>query len=168
MNVPYLLKILKTNKLSELVANIDLAPIDLNLAIWDAERAEQVEVNADKDSIKSLVEPEITFDSDLASKLLRVMQQYERQEINVTRGRLNSMMKDPGTNIGYPYHEYLMALHYLIDSGQIEEEVVAVPKSGERPYHKFVFLQFPDNPNEEWNSGEVNKWIANFNKKAVK
>lgn len=167
MNIPYLLKILDTNKLSELVANMDLPPLDINLAIWDAERAGQVEVDQKKDRVRALKEPEITFDSDLASKLLRVLQQYERQEINITRGRLNSMIKDPVTGLGYPYHEYLMALHYLIDSEQIEQQEVAVPKSGKRPYHKFVFLCFPDNNNEEWNAREVNKWIANFGKKKV-
>lgn len=165
MNIPYLLKILNTNKLEELVANIDLPPLDLNLAIWDAERAEQIEINEKKGTVKVLVEPEISFDSDLASKLLRVMQQYERKELNITRGRMNAMIKDPTTGLGYPYHDYLMSLHYLIDSGQIEEDVVSVPKSGKRPYHKFVFLQFPGNPNEDWNRNEVNKWIANFAKK---
>lgn len=166
MNIPYLLKILDTNKLSELVANIDLAPLDLFLVIGDAERDGQIEVNRDKDRIKALKEPEITFDSDLATKLLRVMQGYERENLNITRGRLNSMIKDPVTNLGYPYHEYLMALHYLINSKQISEEVVSVPEiKNQRPFHKFVFLQFPDNPNEDWNRGEVNKWIANFNKK---
>lgn len=165
INIPYLLKILNTNKLSELVANIDLSPLDIFLIISDAEKAGQVEVNRDKDRIKALVDPEITFDSDLASKLLRVMQQYESQELNITRGRLNSLIKDPATGLGYGYHEYLMALHYLIESGQITQEEVVVPKTGKRPYHKFVFLQFPDNPNEDWNRGEVNKWIANFEKK---
>lgn len=168
MNIPYLLKILNTNKLSELVANIDLPPLDLNLAIWDAERAGDIEIDQDKDRVKALKEPEISFDSDLASKLLRVMQQYQSKKVNITRGRLNGLIKDPTTRLGYPYHDYLMALHYLIDTGQIEEQVVSVPKLGERPYHKFVFLQFADNPNEEWNRTEVNKWIANFNKKAVK
>lgn len=164
MNIPYLLKILGTNKLTELVANIDLPPIDLNLAIWDAERSGQIEVNQKKDRVKALVEPEVSFDSDLASKLLRVMQKYESEEINVSRGYLNRLIKDPTTKIGYPYHEYLMALHYLIDSKQIEEEAISVPQLGKRPYHKFVFLQFADNPNEDWNRNEVNKWIANFTK----
>lgn len=168
MNIPYLLKILDTNKLSELVANIDLPPLDINLLIWDAVRDGQVEIDEKKDRITALTDPEITFDSDLASKLLRVMQHYQAKETNITRGRLNSSMKDPSTGKGYPYHEYLMALHYLIESGQVSQEIVSVPKLGERPYHKFVFLQFADNPNEEWNRREVNKWIANFNKKDVK
>lgn len=168
MNIPYLLKILNTNKISELVANIDLPPLDINLLIWDAVKAGQIEVDEKKDRIKALVDPEITFDSDLANKLLRVMQHYAAQETNITRGRLNSSIKDPATGKGYAYHEYLMALHYLIESGQIVQEDISVPKAGERPYHKFAFLSFPDNPNEEWNAREVNKWIANFNKKAVK
>lgn len=165
INIPYLLKILGTNKISELVANIDLPPLDFNLAISDAEKAGQVEIDLEKDKITALVEPEITFDSDLASKLLRTMQHYETKEINITRGRLNSLIKDPATHIGYGWHEYLTALQYLIDSGQIVEQEVSVPKLGGRPYHKFVFLCFPDNDNEEWNRREVNKWIANFAKK---
>jgi len=165
MNIPYLLKILDTEKLSELVANIDLPPLDINLALGDAETAGQIEVDRAKDKIKSLTEPEITFDSDLATKLLRTMQQYEKQEVNMTRGRLNTLIKDPVSGLGYGYHEYLMALHYLIDTDQIKEEVMSVPKSGDRPYHKFVFLCFPDNPNEDWNKREINKWIANFNSK---
>lgn len=165
-NIPYLLRILDTNKLSELVANIDLPPLDTNLLIWDAEKDGQIEINEPKDRVKSLVQHEVTFDSDLASKLLRVMQKYESEEVNVSRGFLNRLIKDPETGLGYPYHEYLMALHYLIDSEQIQQEVVEVPEvKGKRPYHKFVFLQFPDNPNEDWNRNEVNKWIANWAKK---
>lgn len=168
MNIPYLLKILDTNKISELVANIDLPPIDINLAIWDAVKAGQIELNEKKDRVKVLTEPEITFDSDLASKLLRVIQHYASKEINVTRGTLNGVIKDQNTGKGYAWHEYLMALQYLIESDQVIEEQVSVPKTKDRPYHKFVFLCLPDNPNEDWNREEVNKWIANFNKKAVK
>lgn len=165
MNILYLLKILGTNKISELVENIDTPPLDYNLAIADAEAAGHIEVDREKDTIKALVEPELTFDSDLANKLLRTMQHYEARELNMTRGRLNNLIKDPVTQMGYGYHDYLCALQYLIDSKQIEEAVVSVPKFGKRPYHKFVFLQFPDNDNEEWNTREVNKWIANFAKK---
>lgn len=168
MNIPYLLKILKTNKIQELVANIDLPPIDINLAIWDSIKAGQIEVDEKKGTITALTDPEVTFDSDLASKLLRVIQHYASQEINVTRGTLNGVIKDPQTDRGYPWHEYLMALNYLIDSGQILEEEVSVPKTKNRPYHKFIFLCLPDNDNEEWNAREVNKWIANFENTKVK
>lgn len=164
MNIPYLLKILDTNKLSVLVENIDLPPLDMNLMIRDAEKAGEIEVDMKKDKVTALKNPEITFDSDLANKLLRTMQHYEAEEINMTRGRLNSLIKDPVTGTGYGWHVYLCTLQSLIDSGQIVEEIVSVPKVGKRPYHKFVFLCFPDNENEEWNAREVNKWIANWNK----
>lgn len=164
MNIPYLLKILNTNKLSDLAANLDLPFLDIDLAIDDAIAAGEVEVNREKDRIKALKEPEITFNSDLADKLLRTMQHRAKKEVNITRGRLTFLVKNSASEFNYPYHEYLMALQYLVDSEQVEEEVVTVPKDGKRPYHKFVFLQFPDNPNENWNKNEVNKWIANFHK----
>lgn len=165
MNIPYLLKILDTEKLSVLVENLDMPPLDFNLAIWDAENAKQIEVDRDKDRVKLLVTPEKSFDSDLATKIVRLMQQHERKELNISRGWLNSLMKDPMTGLGYPWHDYLMTLQYLIDSDQIEQQIESVPKVGKRPYHKFVFLQFPDNNNEDWNRNEINKWIANWNKK---
>lgn len=164
MNIPYLLKILDTRKLSELVANIDLPPLDINLALDEAESMGEISIDRKKDKIKLLVEPEITFDSDLASKLLRTMQQYEKRELNITRGRLNSLIKDPASGRGYGYHKYLMALHYLIDSDQIEQKIETVPKEGQRPFHRFVFLQFKDNPNDDWNRGVINNWIATWNK----
>lgn len=168
MNILYLLKILNTNKISELVANIDAPFLDINLAIWDAAKAGDVEIDENKDRIVALKEPEITFNSDLATKLLRTMQHYNARETNITRGRLNTLVKNTATEFNYAWHEYIMALQYLIDSGQIEEQVISVPKSNKRPYHKFVFLCFADNPNEEWNSREVNNWIANWEKKKVK
>lgn len=165
MNIPYLLKILDTNKISILVENIDLPFLDIDLALDDAVMAGEIEVDREKDKVVALKNPEITFNSDLANKLLRTMQHREKKEVNITRGRLNHLVKNQGSQFNYPYHEYLMALHYLIDSGQIVQLEVSVPKLGDRPYHKFAFLCFPDNPNEDWNRNEVNKWIANFSKK---
>lgn len=168
MNILYLLKILDTTKISELVANIDAPFLDINLAIWDAIKNGDVEVDEEKDKITPLKFPKITFDKDIANKILRVMQHYAARETNITRGRLNTLAKNTGTEFNYRWHEYLMALEYLIYSGQIEEQVITVPKTKKRPYHKFVFLCFEGNPNEEWNSREVNKWIANFEKTKVK
>lgn len=162
VNILYLLRILKTNKISELVANIDAPPIDINLAIWDAVKNGQIELDEKKDKVRPLKPAEASFDSDLANKLLRVIQHYASKEINVTRGTLNGVIKDPSTGNGYPWHEYIMALQYLIDSKQVLEMEVSVPKTKGRPYHKFVFLCLPDNDNEEWNARETNKWLANF------
>lgn len=137
----------------------------MNLLIKDAEKAGEIEVNMKKDRVTALKKPEITFNADLANKLVRTMQHYWAEGINPTRGRLNSLIKDPVTGQGYPWHEYITTLQYLIDSEQIIEMIESVPKENKRPYHKFVFLCLADNPNEDWNRAEVNKWIANWNKK---
>jgi len=167
MSIPYLIKILGTKKLSDLVANIDLPFLDINLLIDDAIADGQIEVNKSKDTVQALVEPEITFDSDLANKLLRTMQHYWASEKNITRGRLTSLVKNAGSQFNYPYHEYLMALQYLVDSKQVEEqiEVIEKDKKTKRPRHVYVFYQSPDNPNEDWNKKIINNWVANWNKK---
>jgi hypothetical protein len=58
----------------------------------------------------------------------------------------------------------------LIDEGQVTEEIISVPKTGKRPFHKFVFIGLPENAeqNPEWNAKAVNKWIDDFAKNAVK
>lgn len=168
MNILYLLKILDTSKLSELVAVIDLPPLDMNLALWGAIDAGEIEIDEDKDRVKALKEAEAWHEPDLSNKLLRVIQHYAKNESNITVGRLNSYMKDPASGVGYKVHEYLMSMQYLIDNGQVTEDMISVPKTPKRPYHKFVFLCLPENPNAEWNAKAVNKWIANFESTKVK
>lgn len=168
MNILYLLKTLKTNKLSELVAVIDAPPIDVNLAIWEAMDRGEIELDEEKDRITALKDAELWHNPDLTNKLLRVIQHYTRQETNITRGRLNAYIKDPISENGYPMHEYFMSLQYLIDTDTVVEEIVSVPKTKKRPYHKFVFLCLPENDNEEWNAKAVSKWIDGFAKNKVK
>lgn len=171
INVLYLLKILETSKLSELVQAIELPPLDLNIALWEALDKGEIEINEKKDKIKALKEAEPWHDPVLASKLLRVVQQYAKNESNVTVGRMNSYIKDPGTGKGYSLHEYLMTMQFLIDQGQVEERVVSVPGvKDKRPPNKFVFLCLPEHgdKNEEWNAKAVNKWIATFESNKVK
>ena len=168
MNILYLLKVLGTSKLSELVAAIDAPPLDMNLAIWDAIDNGEIEADEQKDSVKALKPAELWHNPDLGSKLIRAIQHYAANGINITKGRLQSYIKEPITNQGYPQHEYLMTLQYLIDTGTIVEHVIAVPEiKKKRPFHRFVFLCLPENQtvNEEWNSKAVNKWIADWEKK---
>lgn len=165
MNILYLLETLKTEKLSDLTATMDMAPLDMNLAVWDALDNGDIEIDEEKDKVKALKKAEAWHDPDLATKLIRTIQHYAANETNITRGRLNSYMKDPVTSLGYPLHEYLMTLQYLIDKGQVVEEVISVPEvKDKRPYHKFVFLCLPENDNQEWNARAVNKWIDDFEK----
>ena len=168
MNIIYLLTILETNKISELVENIDLPPIDINLALWEAEKAKEVKIDAKKDKIETLKVAVPSCDEDLADKLFKVIRHYASEEKNITRGTMNGIVKTPD-NIGYGWHEYLMALQWLIDTKKVLEYEISVPEiKNQRPYHKFVFLCLPGNPNEEWNAREVNKWIANWETKKVK
>lgn len=168
MNILYLLKTLNTTKLSEVVQVIDLPPLDMNIALWNALDAGEIEIDEKKDRIKPLQEAEMWHDPVLATKLLRAIQQYAKNESNITAGRLNSYMKDPTSGKGYPAHEYLMTMQYLIDSGQVVEETISVPKTPKRPFHRFIFLGLPENDNQEWNARAVNKWIADFESHKVK
>lgn len=169
MNVLYLLKILDTSKLSELVAVIDLPPIDMNLALWDAIDNGDIEIDDKKDRVKALKKAKPWHNPELTSKLFRVIQHYAANESNITVGRLNSYMKDPLNNNGYPTHEYLMSMQSLIDAGSVVEEVLSIPAvKKKRPYHKFVFLCLPENDNQEWNARAVNKWLATFESNKVK
>ena len=168
INVLYLLKCLDTKKLSEVVANIDAPLLDINLALWDAEKAGEVEIDYEKDRIKALKEAEPSSNPELAKKIMRVVKHYVDREMNLTVGKLTTWVKNPGVEQNYPYHEYVCSLQCLIDTGKILEEIVSVPESGKRPYHKFVFLCLPGNDNENWNAAEVNKWIERFDKSKVK
>jgi len=164
INILYLMKCLETNKLSELVGNIDAPLLDINLALWEAEDNGWVEVDRNKDKIKALVDAEPTSNSDLADKIMRTIERYTKEQQNITVGKLTSWVKNPGTDYNYPYHEYITTLQYLIDSGRVIEEIVSVPKTKKRPFHKFVFLCLPGNDNQEWNARSVNKWMDDFEK----
>lgn len=179
MNVAYLIEALGTNDLKEVVANIDLPPLDMNLAIWEAIDRGEVEVDEERGTIDVVLDPAPSSDADLKSKVLRVIQHYARENTNITRGRLNVYIKDPGTGEGYPWHEYVMVLQHLLDGELIEEEVIEVeekratvknPETGKkeeqvvRPGHKFAFLGLAENgeKNAEWNRAAVDKWLADM------
>lgn len=179
-DVAYLLKILKTEKLSELIDNIDLVPLDMNLALWAAEDAGEIKIDMDNDKVELLVDPTPSGDEILGNKIIRVLQHYAKATTNLTRGRLNSQIKDGITGQGYGWETYITTVQWLIDSGQILEKVVVVPEEKRmikvkrhkekemvvRPEHKFAFLCLPDNEddNDEWNQRSVDKFIANYEK----
>jgi hypothetical protein len=178
MNIPYLLKILETDKVSELVANIEATPLDIDLALEDAQANGEIEVDKENDKIKVLKNHQLSCDMDLASKLIRTIQNYAKHETNITRGRMNALIKDPMTGQGYAWHDYITTLQFLIDDGQVIEEIVDVPEAKKnfvdkkgrkkskviRPAHKFAFLCLEGNDNQEWNARVVNKWIDDFAK----
>ena len=169
MNIPYLLKAADISKLTDLVNVVDLPPLDFDLAVWEAIDRGEIEVDAKKDRVRVLAEEVAAWhDPELANKLLRVVQHYSREGINVTRGRMDGEIKDPTTGKGYRWHEYLMTRQYLVDTGVIVESVVSVPKTKGRPYHRFVFMGLPENDNEEMNAKAINKWLAQWESGKVK
>lgn len=176
MNVAYLTHILGTDKLSEVVQNFDTPPLDMNLAIWAGEKAGEIEVDRDADTITVLKVPTPDSDEELRGKVLRVIQHYAEGQANITRGRLNTQVKDPVSGKGYPWHEYICAVQHLIDEGTVVQEVIDLPEKSEwkttkkgkkkkvliRPAHKFAFLCLPEHGenNAEWNAKSVNEYIA--------
>lgn len=151
-------------KFSELVAEIDdTLALDMNLMIWDAEKSGKIKVDLKADTVDLLVEPEPSCNPDLADKIYRTVQHYVDGKTNVTRGRLNSQIKDPITGKGYKWHEYIMSIQYLIDTGKIVEEVITIPKlkKPKRAERKMVFLGLPGYDNAEWNARTVNELLAN-------
>lgn len=168
MNILYLLHAMGSNKLTDLVNVIDAAPLDFDLAVWEAIDRGEIEVDQKKDRVKPLKDYEMWHDEELADKMLRVIKHYIAEGKNVTRGRMDGEMKDATTGQGYPWHVYLMTRQYLVDSGQIVEDVVSVPKTKGRPFHRFVFMGLPGNDNEEMNAKEINNWLAQWTNRKVK
>lgn len=175
MNIPYLLKALGTSKLSELVAHMDEAPLDVNIALWDAVKNGSIEMDEKKDKVKLLVDVSVPVNDTeeqrvLRRKIVRVVQHYTEQELAVTRGRLFAYMKDPATQMGYKTHDFVMAMQYLLDTKQIVDHTISVPEiKNKRPFNKFVFYFFPDtDQREEWAAKAVNQWIKQFEEKKKK
>jgi len=184
VNIAYLTKILDTTELDEVVGNFDAPALDMNLAIWAGEEAGEIETDRENGTIKILKDVAPDSDPELKHKVLRVIQHYAKNEANITRGRLNTQIKDPTNGRGYPWHEYICAVQHLIDEGTVVQDVIDVPQKSKkftdkkgrkkekilRPAHKFAFLCLPENAenNAEWNAREVNEWIATTEAEVVK
>lgn len=170
--VPYLIKTIKSNKFSDLVNVFDEVPLDMNLMLWESEEAGEIKINHKKDRVEIMVDVvEPWHDPELASKILRVIQHYAAGNTSINRGRMDGQIKDPVTKEGYKRYQYLMTLQYLIDSGQVVEEVISVPGvKDKRPARKMVFLNLPEfkDQNAEWNAKQVNNWLAEWEANKVK
>jgi hypothetical protein len=170
--VPYLIKTIKSNKFSDLINVFDEVPLDMNLLLWQSEESGEIKIDQKKDRVEimsDVVEP--WHDPELANKLLRVIQHYAAGQTSINRGRLDGQIKDPVTHEGYKRYQYLMTLQYLIDQGQVIEEVISVPGvKDKRPARKMVFLNLPENAefNAEWNAKQVNNWLAEWEANKVK
>lgn len=159
MNILYLLKTLDTTNLEDVVKSIDLAPLDLNLAIGEAEARGEIEVDREKGKIKALVESTDTWhDPELADKILRTMDLYAAQKHNLTAGRLNSLIYIPGGDNFYKLHEYLMTVQHLIDTGVIYEDKRTIPEVNKMPGTTLIFLCREGIGDKSWNDADTEEW----------
>lgn len=159
-NILYLLHILNTNKLPELVEIIEAAPIDVNIALWEAEDREQVKI--DGETITPIVDFTPTADENLTYKIFKVVERYNKEGHDITETRLLNYMKDPATNVGYPFHEYLMAVHYMIEKGSIEKYEIKVKKTKKVPERTFEFLTLPENLDKQFGQAAVDEWVKSY------
>lgn len=180
-----LLEALGSDKLSFVVQHMSMAPIDINLHLYEGQHKGEIEVVKEKNRITALKKPDAPYyNSELADKIVRLIREYDRQEANITLTRLqqdvldimgqlylpNGQIQRPG-QFGYPTHEFICTL-YALEQGQVpgysikkyEIEVPAV--KNKRPYSKFVFYTELDH--QEYGARDVRNYIAQFDNKKVK
>jgi hypothetical protein len=140
-----LLKALGSKSLDEVVSKISLSPLDIDVLLYEAQEAGDVEVNREKNTIK---------------KIIRF---YDQQEANIVRSRLEMVAVDPMGVYGYPKHDFYCTLYYLEQSGEVNKYDISVRKRGSRPAHTFEFYTFLDH--QEFGAKAVNNFIEQFDKK---
>ena len=138
-----LLKALGTDKLETVVSKISLAPIDVDVLLYEAQEAGEVEIDKAKNTIKALKEPtEIYYNEKLLGQMKKIIRFYDQQEANIVKTRLEMISVDPMGTHGYPKHDFFCTLYYLDESGDVNKYSIDVPKKGKRPAHTFEFYTF--------------------------
>lgn len=177
-----LLKALDTTDLKVVVGSLSMSPLDIDLVLYEAQENGGVDVDRDKGTIKALKEAEPYFDAELAKKLCDTMGFYDRQEANVTRGRLeqnaldlnalSAASGDPRGRYSYPVHDFVCTM-YALENGQVPDMpkvykyVIEVPEIKKvRPFNRFEFFTLEDH--QEFGAKAVQVFIDQFNKKKVK
>jgi hypothetical protein len=159
-----LLKALGSKSLDEVVSKISLSPLDIDVLLYEAQEAGDVEVNREKNTIKPLKEPnQLYYNDKLLSQIKKIIRFYDQQEANIVRSRLEMVAVDPMGVYGYPKHDFYCTLYYLEQSGEVNKYDISVRKRGSRPAHTFEFYTFLDH--QEFGAKAVNNFIEQFDKK---
>lgn len=163
--VTTLLKALDTNKLDVLVANMELPPIDIDVMLYEAEEKGEIKIDRKKNRVEILKEPESPYhDARLTHKIAQLIQYYDKQEANITLGRLKSVCVETATGIGYPRHDFLCSMYVLEQDGDVNTYEISVPEvKNKRPANKFKFYTFLDH--QEFGARAVNEYIDQHDKK---
>lgn len=167
-----LLKALNTTDLQKVVGHLSLAPLDIDLLLYDAQESGEIAVDKTKGKITALKEPaNLYYDDKLADKLVRMISRYDEQEANITRNRLEEVTLALGMPHGYPIHDFMCTM-YALEQGAatgcptVNRYEISVPEiKKKRPANTFVFYTLL--PHQEFGSKAVNDFIAEWDKLQV-
>ena len=167
--LPTLLKALDTTDLGRVVGYLSMAPIDIDLMLYEAQDNGEVEINKEKGTVKLLKEPEdIYYSVDLAPKLVKIIQRYDMQGSNITRSRLEEITLALNGKYGYPIHDFICTLYALTEGKvylypKVNKYDISLPEiKKKRPYHLFEFYTFLDH--QEFGAKAVNAAIDQWSK----
>lgn len=162
-----LLRALNTTDLLEVVQNLSMAPLDIDLLLYDAAEAGEISIDKKKGKIKALKEPDtLYYDPDLWHKLRKIIQRYDEQGANITYNRLKEVTLGLGSMYGYPAHDFACTLYKLVEEDGVHKYEINVPAvKKKRPANKFVFYTFLDH--QEFGAKAVNDFIDQMDKISV-
>lgn len=172
--LPTLIKALKTDNLLAVVSAMSLAPIDIDLILYDAQQEGIVEVDKEKGKIKLIEQDEVQFtyyfNAELLEKIKAIIGHYDRQEANITYNRLFEIvcnLSHPSEKYGYLKHDFICTMYYLENTSDVKSYDIKVEEiKDKRPYQEFKFYTFLDH--QEFGARAVNDFIDQFNDKKVK
>ena len=168
-----LLKATNATKLKDVVPYLSMSPLDIDLLLYDAQEAGEVEVDKEKGTIIALKEPAFLYhDKELAQKLLKIIRKYDEQEANITRTRLEQITLDLMGKHGYPIHDFVCTL-YALEQGKanllpkVNKYDISVPEIKDKlPANTFTFYTLTDH--QEFGAKAVNEFIDTFSESSVK
>lgn len=165
-----LLKALDTTDLKTVVGHLSMSPLDIDLLLYDGKENGIVEINKQKGTIK-LVDTESVgkyYDATLADKLIKIIKQYDNQQANITRNRMEQITLDLVGKHGYPIHDFVCTIYLLeqnaIGYPKVNKYDISVPEiKGKRPANTFTFYTLLDH--QEYGAKAVNDYIDTFGNK---
>ena len=168
-----LLKALDTTDLMTVVKSLTLSPLDIDILLYDAQEAGEVEIDKEKGTITALKEPAyIYYDEVLANKLIKIMRKYDEQEANITRNRLEQITLDLVGGHGCTIQDFLCTLYALEQNTipgmvQVNKYEISVPEIKKvRPANTFVFYTLTNH--QEFGEKAVKEYVDHFATSAVK
>lgn len=162
-----LMKALNTSKLDHIVSRLALSPLDIDVLLYEAQEAGDVEIDLKKRKIKALREPDVLYsDPHLLSQMRKLIAYYDAQDANITKTRLEMVALDPAGEHGYPKHDFICSLYVLEQQEDVKTYSISVPKTKEHPAHTFQFYTFLDH--EKFGEEAVTEFKKQFEKKKKK